>query len=76
LAIRYWIGDWENFEKEIDNPIAKGAPFRIVIDILLSGYSIGIGKTPTIQLETNVGKRLPPWSAENIFVSKKIHPSI
>jgi hypothetical protein len=80
LAIRYWtrgVAAWKNFKDEddkeidIDTPIAKGAPFRIDIDILLAGYTIGIGEKTTIQIDLNKDtSMLPPWSADHIFVSK------
>jgi hypothetical protein len=62
---------------EIKNPIAKGAPFRIDIDILLAGYNIAIGEKAITQIDTNKDKtRMPPWSAAHIFVSKKKRKSI
>jgi hypothetical protein len=56
---------------EINTTIAEGATFQIDIDILLTGYNIGIGETPTIHIDTNgATTMLPPWSADHIFVRK------
>jgi hypothetical protein len=55
---------------EITFPIPKGTKFLIVIEILLSGYTIYIDKMRTIQIETNTGRSLPPWSADHIIVSQ------
>jgi hypothetical protein len=89
LVFRYWTRNkvpqkWVNFfekeeeenEKIIDTtPIAKGATFKIVINVLLTGYNINIDERPTIEIEMNIGYILPPWSADHIFV-RKIQQSI
>jgi ABC-type enterochelin transport system permease subunit len=61
---------WKEFEekKKIDNTIKKGATFRIVIDILLTGFNITINEMEMLQIKTE--STLPPWSAGNLFVSK------